>query len=91
LVSLALVAPSARAEERFILRCGTGVHGGEEKGTVGLPAGGVFCPLFADPKAIRTFATYLRGKFPASTAARHIGAVGVGDGVALVRLNGRPG
>jgi Protein of unknown function (DUF1207) len=88
----ALLAPVTRAEERFVLRCGTGVHGGEEKGIVGLPSGGVFCPLFADPKAVRTFATYVRGKFPTGTASRHVGAVGVGDGIALVRFNGpRPG
>jgi hypothetical protein len=52
----------------------------------------VFCPLFADPKAIRTFATFLRGKFPAGTDTQNVAAVGVGDGIALVRFNGpRPG
>lgn len=91
-LTLSVSAWPAAAEERFILRCGTGVHGGEELGLVGLPSGGVFCPLFADPKAVRSFATYLRGKFPTSTEARHIGAVGVGDGIALARLGGpRPG
>ncbi len=91
-LAFAVVAPSARSEELFILRCGTGVHAGEEMGFVGLPSGGVFCPLFADPKAVRSFATYLRGKFPTSAESRHVGAVGVGDGVALVRYGGpRPG
>lgn len=85
---LAVAAFPAAAEEGFVLRCGTGVHAGEESGFVGLPSGGVFCPLFADPKAVRSFATYLRGKFPTDTASRHVGAVGVGDGVALFRIGG---
>lgn len=87
-VALALGAAPAAAEEVSVLRCGTGVHAGEDHGLVGLPSGGVFCPLFADPKAVRSFATYLRGKFPAGTAPRHVGAVGVGDGLALVRVGG---
>jgi hypothetical protein len=87
-LALALTTSSAAAAERYILRCGTGMHAGEEKGLVGLPSGGVFCPLFADPKAIRSFATFLRGKFPTSTEARHVAAVGVGDGIALFRIGG---
>jgi hypothetical protein len=87
-VVLAIATSPAAAEEPFILRCGTGVHGGEENGFVWRPSGGVFCPLFADPKAVRSFATYLRGKFPTGTAARHVGAVGVGDGIALFRIGG---
>lgn len=85
---LALAAPPAAAEEWFVLRCGTGVHEGEQNGFVALPSGGVFCPLFADPKAVRSFATYLRGKFPTDTATRDVGAVGVGDGIALFRWGG---
>jgi hypothetical protein len=88
----ALAPPRAIAEEPHVLRCGTGVHAGEATGVVGLPSGGVFCPLFADPKAIRSFATWLYGKFPTSTESRHLAAVGIGDGVALVRFGGpRPG
>lgn len=92
-VALALTSPvAARAQQTWVLRCGTGVHAGEETGLVGLPSGGVFCPLFADPKAVRSFATYLYGKFPKGTEGKHLGSVGVGDGVALARLNGpRPG
>ena len=86
--ALAVAASPAAADEQFDLRCGTGVHGGEEKGFVVLPSGGVFCPLFADPKGVRSFAMYLVGKFPTNTAARHLGAVGVGDGVALFRVGG---
>jgi hypothetical protein len=92
LALLAMAASPALAKERFLLRCGTGVHGGEEEGTVGLPGGGVFCPLFADPKEVRTFASFLRGKFPEGTGTQNVAAVGVGDGIALVRFNGpRPG
>jgi hypothetical protein len=91
-LAIALSPAASRPAERTILRCGTGVHGGEAQGLVGLPSGGVFCPLFADPKAVRSFASWLTGKFPTGTARRHIAAVGVGDGIALLRLNGpRPG
>lgn len=85
---LAVASSRATAQEPPSLRCGTGVHAGEAEGFVGLPSGGVFCPLFADPKAVRSFATYLRGKFPTGTATRHVGAVGVGDGIALFRVGG---
>jgi hypothetical protein len=91
-LALALVPSPSRAVERYILRCGTGVHGGEESGVALLPSGDVFCPLFADPKAIRSFASWVTGKFPTSADAGQIGAVGVGDGVAFVRVGGpRPG
>jgi hypothetical protein len=91
-LALALVPPAAGAAEKFILRCGTGVHAGEALGLVTLPSGGVFCPLFADPKAVRSFATYVHGDFPSSTNAKNVGSVGIGDGVALLRYGGpRPG
>lgn len=88
---LSLPTP-ALAEQALVLRCGTGVHDGETRGVVGLPSGGVFCPLFADPKQVRSFATYLYGKFPRGTEGKNLGSVGIGDGVALLRVNGpRPG
>src|SRR5512144_3106172 len=87
-LAIAFAAPPAAADEPLILRCGTGVHAGEALGFVTLPSGGVFCPLFADPKAVRSFASYVHGKFPKSTNARNIGSVGVGDGVALFRFGG---
>jgi hypothetical protein len=90
--AVALLAAPAAAKDSHVLRCGTGVHPGEAAGVVWLPSGGVFCPLFADPKAVRSFATYLYGKFPTGTESRHLGAVGIGDGIALVRFGGpRPG
>jgi hypothetical protein len=42
----------------------------------------------ADPKAIRTFATLLRGKFPTSSGTVNVGSVGVGDGFAFFRFKG---
>jgi hypothetical protein len=68
--ALAVAAPASAAEanDTHIYACGTGVHAGEAKGLVPLPQGDLFCTLVADPKAIRTFASYLRGKFPTSTA-----------------------
>jgi hypothetical protein len=93
--ALAIAVPPAAArpgDGPSLLRCGTGVHGGEAEGVVLLPSGGVFCPLFADPKAVRSFASWLSGKFPTSAERRNIAAVGVGDGIALLRVNGpRPG
>jgi hypothetical protein len=90
--ALVAIPAAAEAEEAYVLRCGTGVHSGEATGTVALPSGGVFCPLFADPKAVRSFATYLYGKFPTGTESRSLAAVGLGDGIALVRFGGpRPG
>jgi hypothetical protein len=55
---------------------------------VWFPEGDLFCPLLADPKAERTFLSYLRGEFP--TIAENdpdadIGAVGLGDRFVLVR------
>jgi hypothetical protein len=87
-IALAGSAPRAAADEAHVLRCGTGVHAGEAEGFVALAQGDVFCPLVADPKAIRSFATYLHGKFPTSTEARDIGSVGIGDRFSLLRYGG---
>jgi hypothetical protein len=89
LASLALAAgPVAAAEEPPPLRCGTGVHAGEASGWVVLPQGDVFCPLIADPKSTRSHLTYLRGEFPAGTAAKNVGSVGIADGLGLFRYGG---
>jgi hypothetical protein len=91
LAALACAAPllSASAHDgAYVLRCGTGVHGGEAHGVVGLPQGEVFCPLVADPKGVRSFATFLHGEFPTSAAAIDIASVGIGDAFPLVRFGG---
>jgi hypothetical protein len=88
LATLAVALPATAHEHAYVLRCGTGVHGGEAHGVVGVPQGDLFCPLVADPKAIRTFATFLRGEFPTSTADTDLASVGIGDSFGLVRFGG---
>lgn len=87
-IACALAASAASAMEPPALRCGTGVHVAEASGVVVLPQGGVFCPLLADPKAMRTFVSYQRGEFPDVTNTRDLGAVGVADGIGLLRIGG---
>jgi hypothetical protein len=72
--------------------CFTGVHPGEVQGTVVLPEGDVFCTLIADPKAERSFMSYLRGDFPSFEegaevdGAISIASVGLGDAFPIVRF-----
>ncbi|HEX6133087.1 MAG TPA: DUF1207 domain-containing protein [Longimicrobiales bacterium] len=74
--------------------CFSGFHPGEVSGTVFLPEGDLFCPLVADPKAERSFISFLRGEFPSLQAGvdvdeeLNIGAVGLGDAFPLVRFAG---
>ncbi|HSJ32596.1 MAG TPA: DUF1207 domain-containing protein [Longimicrobiales bacterium] len=90
---LALGATSAGAQS-VQPWCYTGFHPGEVAGTVFLPEGDLFCPLLADPKAERSFVSFLRGDFPALQAGvdvgedMSIGAVGLGDAFPLVRFGG---
>ena len=96
LLIVALLAPATgycrlSAQAPPPLRCGTGVHEGEAAGQVWFPEGDLFCPLLADPKAERSFVSYLRGEFPAladGETSADIGAVGLGDRFALVRWGG---
>jgi uncharacterized protein DUF1207 len=89
LASPAVASDGATAEPPP-LRCGTGVHPAEGSGFVWFPQGQVFCPLLADPKQVRTFASYLRGEFPSISASkRDVGSVGIGDTVRFFR-NGGP-
>lgn len=87
----------AAAQEAFTSRCGAGVHADEGSGVVFLPQGRLFCPLAADPKAERSFASYLRGDFatiadPEPGEKTNIGAVGLGDAFAIFRRgDGGPG
>jgi hypothetical protein len=71
-------------------RCGVGLPAGEQ-GYVPLPRGDVFCPLIADPKAIRTFASLLRHESgdDLADAELDIASVGIGDSFGLGRWNAR--
>lgn len=75
-------------------RCGVGIPQAESDGYVPLPQGDVFCPLAADPKAVRSFASFLRARAtqvnPSTARAfdTDVGAVGIGDRIGLGRWNG---
>jgi hypothetical protein len=73
-------------------RCGTGVHESEAIGVVAFPQDQIFCPIIADPKEPRSFASLLRGTFPSiekpSGEGTTIGSVGLGDSFGLVRWGG---
>lgn len=75
-------------------RCGVGIPAGEQSGYVPLPRGDVFCPLIADPKATRSFASLLRHESGPGLrdAELDIASVGIGDAFGLGRwTGGRPG
>jgi hypothetical protein len=73
-------------------RCSTGIHQDETTGVVFFPQDQIFCALLADPKEPRSFVSYLRGKFRTlddpSGEDTHIGSVGLGDSIGVVRWNG---
>lgn len=92
-------APGVAAQERemdpddFRSRCGAGVHVDDRHGWIWFPQGEIFCPLAADPKTERTFASYLRGDFatiadPEPGADTNIGSFGIADSFALFRSAG---
>jgi hypothetical protein len=86
------LAHRANAQTVDVPRCGTGVHPEEATGTVFFPQDQIFCPLLADPKEVRSFASFLRGTFPSlgdpSGEGTPIGSVGLGDSFGLVRQGG---
>lgn len=91
--SVASVLPLA-GQETFLTRCGAGVHRDEGTGWVSVPQGQIFCALAADPKAERSFVSYLRGDFATIADApagkqTNIAAVGLGDSFALFRYAAR--
>ncbi len=89
LLTIALPAAPA-AQDAIPLACGPGIHAGEAIGFIPLPQGDLFCPLVADPKEPRTFASVVRGTTPALDT--DVGAMGIGDSFGLLRLGGpRPG
>jgi uncharacterized protein DUF1207 len=85
-------APASVAQTIDAPRCGTGVHESEAIGVVGFPQDQIFCPLIADPKEPRSFASLLRGTFPSiekpSGKGTTIASVGLGDSFGLVRWGG---
>lgn len=90
---LEAAAPAIAAQEPFRSRCGTGVHVGGRPGWNWLPQGDLFCPLVADPKAERSFMSYLRGDFGTIAGTdpgtdTNIGSVGLGDSFAIFRIAG---
>lgn len=87
LVLLAPAAPRANGDTPTA-QCGSGVHAFEARGFHGFPNGDVFCPLLADPKAMRSFATYQWGDFPEDSQATIVGAVGIADAMGIFRIGG---
>lgn len=73
------IAGSAGAQrsESYPERCGAGVFPAQQGGYVPLPRGDVFCTLIADPKAMRSFASYQKGN--ERDLASDIAAVGIAD------------
>lgn len=94
LAALAALPLQSRAQSLPSTRCGVGIPQAESDGYVPLPQGDVFCPLAADPKAIRSFASFLRARAtqvnPSTARAfdTDVGAVGIGDRIGLGRWNG---
>jgi hypothetical protein len=89
-VVLGLPAGAQGFGDSYASRCGVSGPPAERGGYLPLPRGDVFCPLIADPKATRSFATYQRGND--SGLATDIAAVGVADQFPFFRAYAaRPG
>jgi hypothetical protein len=95
-----LVASASAAQLPSDTECGPRLHAGETTGRVAFPQGDFFCPLVADPKEPRTFASFLQGRSPAEDGGlgpvgaldTDVGAIGIGDGLGLFRWAGaQPG
>jgi hypothetical protein len=89
--------PTAQAQLPPVTECGPLVHHGEARGFTALPQGDLFCPRVADPKEGRTFISLLHGRSAGGSSADEptvlpfettIGAIGIGDGIGLVRWAG---
>jgi len=81
LLPSALEAQTARSGPD---RCGSGIPPSEVSAYVGLPSGNVFCPLVADPKAMRSFLSYLQEK-ESVDSIESVGSVGLSDSFGLAR------
>lgn len=87
---LTVIVAAAVQAQSAPSRCGVGIPSNERTGYVPLPRGDVFCPTIADPKASRTFASYLRHESgdDLQDAKLDIASVGIGDAFGLGRWNG---
>lgn len=93
-VFVAIASTPLSGQVTFPARCGAGLPTDESAGYAPLPRGDVFCPLVADPKGARSFASVLRERSDSgtNTVAGNIASVGIGDMFGLGRWNGsRPG
>ena len=89
-LALGLPTPVA-SQEPVALQCGTGIHAAEAVGLAWFPEGDVFCPLLADPKAERTFFSFLKGEFATLTDSSDetdLAAVGLADRFVILRRSG---
>src|SRR5262245_24144482 len=91
-MAVALSVRPAAAQTIEGPRCGVAVHESEAIGPVAFPQDQIFCPLIADPKEPRSFASLLRGRFRSlidpSGEGTTIGSVGLADSFGLGRLGG---
>src|SRR5262245_38423039 len=91
-IALLLLARSAVAQTLSASRCSPGVHEDEAEGPVFFPEDQIFCPLLADPKEPRSFASFLRGTFRSlgdpSGKGTNVGSIGLGDSFGLIRWGG---
>ncbi|MBC7897475.1 MAG: DUF1207 domain-containing protein [Cytophagaceae bacterium] len=82
-----VAAQPMQAQSAAIERCGLRIATSESKGYAGLPSGDIFCPLMADPKALRSFLSYQR-TVGEDDALATIGSVGIADQFGISRWNG---
>jgi len=94
LAAVAAVVPGfARGDDApaettlFRHHCAAEIPADQAIGFVALPEGDVFCPLLADPKAARSFASYVRGSSE-SALGTDLASVGIADRFALARWGG---
>ena len=90
IASALTLTPRLNAQGSAPARCGVGTPSEEKKGYVPLPRGDVFCPLMADPKATRSFASVLRHDASAAGFTEtdlDIASVGIADAFGLGRWN----
>ena len=90
MATLALTAASLRAQTSYPDRCGSGIPRTERDGYTPLPRGDVFCPLVADPKAVRSFVSLQdeRSGTGTTTNSSRLASVGIGDLFGLGRWAG---